>query len=204
MNKVRLDLFSVGEYRPGASRTTRVLWHLLGQKLFGSSIITSYRVKGALLRLFGAEVGKGVVIKPGARVKCPWRLVLGDHVWIGEDVWIDNLENVTIAGHVCLSQGTYLCTGNHDWKKPTFDYRLGAITIEQGAWIGAKSLIAPGVRVGEYAILTAGSVATRSLADAQVYTGNPALRVRNRWSTEGSNARPDPEFHEDIALSRFN
>jgi putative colanic acid biosynthesis acetyltransferase WcaF len=204
MNKVRLDLFSVGDYRPGAGYAARILWHFFGQRILRSQLVTSYGLKVRLLRLFGSKVGKGVVIKPGVRVKYPWRLEIGDHVWIGEDAWIDNLEDVIISSHVCLSQGVYLCTGNHDWRKASFDYRLGAITIEQGAWIGAKSLIAPGVRVSEYAILTAGSVATKSLAASHVYTGNPALQVKNRWPAETSATETDLEFDENTALSRLH
>lgn len=203
MSKIRLDLFSVGNYCPGRGPTARILWHLLGQRILRSQIVTSYRLKTSLLRLFGAKVGKGVVIKPGVRVKYPWRLEIGDHVWIGEDAWIDNLENVAIASHACLSQGVYLCTGNHDWRKSTFDYRLGSIIIGEGAWIGAKSLVAPGVQVSEYAILTAGSVATQSLAASRVYTGNPAVYAKDRWPSE-INDKTHPKCHENTALSRFN
>jgi putative colanic acid biosynthesis acetyltransferase WcaF len=203
MNKIRLDLFSVGDYRPGGNRVSRIVWYLLGQRILRSQLVTSYRLKASLLRIFGAKIGTGLVIKPGVRVKYPWRLRIGDHVWIGEDAWIDNLENVAIGNHSCLSQGVYLCTGNHDWNKQSFDYRLSRITIGQGAWIGAKSLVGPGVTVADYAILTAGSVATRSLAAGQIYTGNPAVFVKHRWPAD-SKAKRDLELHENTALSRFN
>jgi putative colanic acid biosynthesis acetyltransferase WcaF len=137
-------------------------------------------------------------------VKYPWRLAIGDHVWIGEDAWIDNLENVTISSHACLSQGVYLCTGNHDWKTPTFDYRLGGISIGQGAWVGAKSVVCPGVQVKDYAILTAGSVATRSLRASQVYCGNPATYVKDRWPSHETDTVTSARTHEDTALPRFN
>jgi len=181
MTNVRLDLFSVGDYRPGGSRISRALWHFFGQRILRSQLLVSYELKSRVLRLFGAQVGRGVVIKPGVRVKYPWRLKVGDHVWLGEDAWIDNLETVTISDHVCISQGAYFCTGNHDWRKPSFDYRLAAISVGAGAWIGARSLVAPGVRIGESAILTAGSVATQTLVPGGVYTGNPAVYVKNRW-----------------------
>jgi putative colanic acid biosynthesis acetyltransferase WcaF len=204
MIKVRLDLFSVGNYHPGASWVVRLLWHFVGQRVLRSQLVTSYSLKAGLLRLFGGKVGKGAVIKPGVRVKYPWRLEIGDHVWIGEDAWIDNLENVTISNHACLSQSAYLCTGNHDWGTPTFDYRLGAISIAEGAWIGARSLVGPGVQVSEYAILTAGSVATRSLSASRVYCGNPAVYVKDRWSAEEMNRQIHSETHENTALPRHN
>lgn len=89
-------------------------------------------VKVALLQAFGAKVGQRVRIKPGVRVKFPWRLTVGDHVWIGEDTWIDNLDEVTIESNVCISQGVYLCTGNHDWGHPHFALRTGPIHLESG------------------------------------------------------------------------
>lgn len=203
MSKIRLDLFSVGDYRPGGNRVLRIVWYLVGQRILRSQLVTSYKFKSSLLRLFGAKIGTGLVIKPGVRVKYPWRLKVGNHVWIGEDAWIDNLENVTVGSHSCLSQGVYLCTGNHDWRKPGFDYRLGRITIGTGAWIGAKSLVGPGLEIADYAILTAGSVATRSLAAGRIYTGNPAAFVKYRWP-ENSETEADVELHENTALSRFN
>jgi putative colanic acid biosynthesis acetyltransferase WcaF len=186
MTRIRLDTFSVGNYQAGRSALHRLGWYFVGQKIFGSRLIVSYKLKTAILKLFGAQVGEGVVIKPGVRVKYPWRLSIGDHVWIGEDVWIDNLENVSIAGHACVSQGVYFCTGNHNWKVPSFDYRLSSISVGEGAWVGAKALLCPGVQVGDEAILTAGSIATKDLMPAGIYTGNPAAFVKDRWAVSSS------------------
>lgn len=194
MSDIRLDLFSVGDYRPGGNAISRILWHFCGSRIVRSQTLISYRLKATVLRLFGAQIGKGVVIKPGVRVKYPWRLKVGDHVWLGEDAWVDNLENVTIASHACISQGAYLCTGNHDWRKASFDYRLAPIAIGVGAWVGAKSVVTPGVMLGDAAILTAGSVATRSLAPGAVYAGNPAVYVNDRWPSEKNDLKSEVQY----------
>ena len=97
-----------------------------------------------LLRMTGASVGAGVVIKPRVTIKYPWKLAVGNHSWIGEQVWIDNLDQVTIGAHVCISQGALLLCGNHDYKKPTFDLITGPIVLEDGVWIGAKASVALG------------------------------------------------------------
>jgi putative colanic acid biosynthesis acetyltransferase WcaF len=115
-------------------------------------------------------------------VKVPWRLRVGDSSWIGEDVWIDNLAPVTIGSHCCLSQGVYLCTGNHDWSRQTFDLMTLPVTIHDRAWLAAKSVVAPGVVIGEGAVLGLGSVATHDLKEWQFYQGNPAVAVRPRKS----------------------
>jgi len=105
---------------------------------------------------------------------------VGDRVWIGERVWIDNLAVVAIGDDVCLSQDVYLCTGNHDWTDPTFSLRVAEIAIESGSWIAARATVAPGVRVGAGSVLGLGSVAIASLRPMTIYLGNPARAVKPR------------------------
>lgn len=136
--------------------------------------------KRFILRMFGAKVGKGVVIKPCVNIKYPWKLTIGNNVWIGEQVWIDNLDQVTIGANSCLSQGAFLLCGNHDFKSSSFDLWVKPIILEEGVWIGAKSIVCPGVIVGSHAVLQVGSVATHNLEANGIYAGNPAVRVKDR------------------------
>ena len=133
-----------------------------------------------LLQLFGCSIGKGVVIKPNVNIKYPWKLSLGNYVWIGERVWIDNLDNVMIGNHVCISQGAMLICGSHNYKQKSFDLLTKEITINDGVWIGAKSIILPGVVAESHAILSAGSVISKNLESFTVYKGNPAEKVGSR------------------------
>lgn len=178
--RVRLDQFDNRWYRPGRSSLVCAAWFFLGLPVLRSPWIPSSSVRRWILRVFGASVGQGVVIKPGVRVKYPWRLEIGDHAWIGEDAWIDNLEQITIGAHACVSQGVYLCTGNHDWADPAFGLIVKPIVIEPCAWVGARSTVCPGVRVGEGAIVTAGAVAMRAVPAYEIHGGNPAAFVRQR------------------------
>lgn len=130
--------------------------------------------------MFGAKVGKNVLIKPFVNIKYPWFLTIGDFVWIGENVWIDNLTNVVIGSNVCLSQGALLLTGNHDYTKTAFDLSVAEIVIGDGAWIGAKSILCPGVYCKSHSVLTVGSVATKDLEEYSVYGGNPAIKMKER------------------------
>jgi len=141
-------------------------------------------MKRSLLTLFGSRISPGLVIKPAVKIKYPWFLTCGAHCWIGERVWIDNLCAVTLGDHVVLSQGAYLLTGNHNYKKRSFDLVLDPIEIKSGAWIAAKSIVCPGVTVGEYTVLTTGSVATQSLDAHAIYSGNPATFKRKREFTD--------------------
>lgn len=135
------------------------------------------------LRLFGAKIGNNVVVKPKINIKHPWKLTIGNHCWIGESVWIDNLAEVTIEDNVCLSQGAFLICGNHNYKKSTFDLMVAPITIREGAWIGAKSIVGPGVTVESHAVLSLGSVASGNLETYTVYRGNPAIKIKDRAIT---------------------
>ena len=130
--------------------------------------------------MYGASIGKKVVIKPRVNIKYPWRLSIGNDSWIGEKVWIDNLGDVKIGSNVCLSQGSMLLCGNHDYAKTTFDLIVGEITLEDGSWIGARSIVGPGVTVGKHAVLSAGSVASKNMDPDKIYRGNPAVIVKDR------------------------
>lgn len=174
----RLDQFSNPEYQPGPA-LKRVAWYLT-EWLFFKSAFPLSSIKCALLRLFGARVGRGVVIKPHVRIKHPWYLAIGEYTWIGENVWIDNLGQVNIGAHCCLSQGSMLLCGNHNYKKSTFDLIIGPITLENGVWIGAQAVVCPGVCCGSHSVLSVGSVAQKNLDPYTVYSGLPAVPVRKR------------------------
>jgi len=137
-----------------------------------------------LLKMFGAKIGEGLIIKTSVNIKFPWKLKIGDHVWIGENVWIDNLDDVIIGSNVCISQGAMLLTGNHDYTISSFDYRNAAIHIEEGVWIGGKAVVCPGVICKSHSILTVGSIATKNLDEYSIYQGNPAVVIRKRKMKE--------------------
>ncbi len=158
----------------------RTLWFVVNALFFINPLNPSSAVKVFLLRLFGATIGKGVVIKPAVNIKYPWYLKLGDHVWVGEQVWIDNLTLVSIGEHATLSQGAVFLTGSHNYKKSTFDLMIGKIIVQDGVWIGAKGLVCPGVTCGSHSVLAAGSVAVSDLEPYTIYQGNPAVAKRKR------------------------
>jgi putative colanic acid biosynthesis acetyltransferase WcaF len=177
----RTDLASFNNkwYDPGASVIKRALWYWISSAFVCSRFpFSGFRI--FLLRLFGANIGRGVVIKPSVNIKSPWLLEIGDHSWIGEKVWIDNLVKVRIGANCCLSQGAMLLTGNHSYSKKTFDLITGEINLAEGVWIGAKSTVCPGVNCESHSVLTVGSVASASLEAYGIYRGNPAVKVRDR------------------------
>lgn len=180
MKHVKLKTFSNVNFDKGASLIKRTLWYFVNALFVRASWNPFAAPKIMLLKIFGAKIGKGVVLKNNVIIKSPWNLVVGDDCWIGEGVWIDNLDMITLGNDVCVSQGALLLTGNHDYKSTSFDYRNAPIVIEDGAWIGANSTVCPGVSVHNHAILTVGSVATKDMEEWGIYQGNPAIKIRER------------------------
>ena len=181
--KTDLSRFSNSDYKPG-SKWKIALWYVVSMCIFRSAICPFSGFKVLILKMFGASIGKGVVIKPSVHIKYPWFLSIGNYSWIGEKVWIDNLTEVTIGSDCCVSQGAMLLCGNHNYKKSTFDLITQPIILEDGCWIGARSTVCPGVKCMEHSILTVGSVATGDMEAYGVYAGNPAVKIRERIISE--------------------
>jgi putative colanic acid biosynthesis acetyltransferase WcaF len=177
---VDLSSYTVGRFDRGAGVVKEGLWLVVSLILFRLCPFSFSALKRAVLRAFGASIGRNVTIKPQVKITFPWKLTVGDHVWLGEECWLLNLERVTIGSHVSISQRAFLCTGSHDFKRTTFDLITRPITLEDGVWLGAGSWIGPGVTIGSHAVLTAGSVATKNLAAHGIYRGNPAALVKQR------------------------
>jgi len=179
MNKVKLNQYNNNWYDPG-STLKKFLWYFTNMLFFKTMLPYPSSFKVKLLKLFGAKIGQGVGIKPNVNIKYPWFLEIDDDCWVGEGAWIDNLAKVTIGSNVVLSQGAYLLTGSHDYKKESFDLILGDIVLEDGVWIGAKATVCPGVTCKSHSVLSVGSVATEDLEAYGIYQGNPAIKKRER------------------------
>lgn len=164
----------------GASRIKQLMWYGVNILFFKNPFNVFSSLKVTLLRWFGARVGRAVVVKPAVNIKFPWKLRVGDHTWIGEGVWIDNLAEVTIGSHVTLSQGCLFLTGGHDHSKVGFDFMSSAVVLEDGVWIGARAVVAGGVTCRTHSILGIGSVAEKDLDAYTIYKGNPAVPVMKR------------------------
>lgn len=177
---IDLSNYTPGDYRPGRGKLTQVVWYFVSVALFESGWFPLGRVKPAILRAFGAKIGRNVTIKPNVRIKYPWRLEVGDHVWIGQESWIDNLVEIRLGNHVCISQRVYLCTGGHDHRKRGFDLKCGEITIEDGAWVAASAVVLGGVTIGANALVAAGSTVTRDVPGAKIVGGSPAKVLADR------------------------
>lgn len=158
----------------GRSGLTVLLWQTVQQTLFAWSPQPAYAWRRWLLRLFGAEVGKGVLVRPTARVTYPWKVKLGNHCWIGDHAELYSLGAITIGDNAVVSQRSYVCAATHDYKDITFPLLAKPILIEREAWIAADCFIAPGVTIGIGAIVGARSTVLKSVETATIVFGYPA------------------------------
>jgi|SRR5581483_1785620 putative colanic acid biosynthesis acetyltransferase WcaF len=185
---VNLSCYSVRAFDRGAGTIKECLWLCISLMLFRLCPFSFSALKRAVLRAFGARIGRGVVIKPQVKITFPWKLEIGDHVWLGEECWLLNLDRITIGNNVCISQRAFLCTGNHNYKSRTFDLAVKPIVIMDGGWIGAGAWVGPGVVVHSHAVLTAGSIATQDLNHHSIHRGNPAIFIKARVIGDGQTA----------------
>lgn len=141
-------------------------------------------------RLFGAKVGRGVLIRPGVRVTFPWKLVIGDHCWIGDNATLYNIDEITIGSHSVISQEAYLCTGTHDHRDISFSLRARPVKVGSECWIAARAFLGPGVSIGHGAVVGACSVVLSDVAAATIVAGVPARAIGMRRDDSRNLALP--------------
>ncbi|MES2310008.1 MAG: WcaF family extracellular polysaccharide biosynthesis acetyltransferase [Verrucomicrobiota bacterium] len=178
-----LSQFSSKNFDRGASRIKEALWILVRALFFLTPLPFPSFLRASLLRLFGAQVGHHVVIRSRVMIWMPWRLHLGDHVWIGEEAFLLNLAPIHIESSCCISQRAFLCTGSHDHRKVDFTFKNSPITLRTGSWIAAQAFVGAGVEIGKNAIVSAGSIALESVPENTIVRGNPATPCGTRYSS---------------------
>ena len=175
-----LDKFQVPPGFRGRSAPVVLLWQLVQSTFFGLSPQPFYAWRRALLRLFGAKIGRKVLIRPTARITFPWKVEIGDFSWIGDHVEVYSLDRITIGRHSVVSQRSYLCTGSHDMHDLTFAYVTGPINIGDQVWIASDVFVAPDVTIGRGAVVGTRSTVFEDVPAELVAFGQPAKQMRKR------------------------
>lgn len=170
-----------GNFRKERGVAVVAIWFLVETIVIRNRLIPFSVVRVALLRFFGARVGRSCRCPHPIRVKYPWNLEVGDNVWLGEDVWIYNQARIKIGSNVCISQGTFLTAGSHDMAG-NMDLHVKPIVIEDGAWISSRCVVQMGVTIGRSSVVTPNSVVHKSLREGVVYGGNPCRAIKERFA----------------------
>lgn len=177
---VDLRRYDQSWYSPGRSKGVILLWWLLQAVIFPLTLHAHHAPRRMLLRWFGAQIGRGVVIRPTARFHYPWKIEIGDYSWIGSGVELYSLGYIRIGSHAVVSQNSYLCAGSHDVRDRAFGLKAEPITIENGVWIASDCFVGPGVTVGANTVVGARSSVFSDLPEGHICLGSPCKPIRPR------------------------
>lgn len=189
MMQTMSDIIEAPDSRTQASfsrsnRTKRVFWGIAYCLLFRPSPRPAHRWRASILRIFGAKIGDDVHVYPKVTIWAPWNLEIEDRVGVADGAELYNIASIILERDVTVSQGSFLCTGTHNYEDPLFQLEAKSITVRQNAWVAAQAFVGPGVEVGAGAVVGARAVVTRSVAPWTVVAGNPARIVKSRTVRE--------------------
>jgi putative colanic acid biosynthesis acetyltransferase WcaF len=176
-----LEQFVLPNNFRGKNALTVQIWWLVQSTFFSCSPQFLYGWRRFLLRLFGAKIGKNVIIRPSAKITYPWKLTIGDHSWIGDDVGLYTLGEIDIGKNTVISQRSYLCAASHDYSKATFDIYESKIIIEDEVWVATDVFIAPSVTIGRGAVIGARSTVLNDMPAGMICVGYPAKPIKSRF-----------------------
>jgi putative colanic acid biosynthesis acetyltransferase WcaF len=176
----KLNTFKLPKNFRGKNAFTVQLWWIVQGVFFRNSPQFMYGFRRFLLRLFGAKIGKKVILRPTVRTTYPWKVKIGDYSWIGDDVVLYSLGEIEIGNNVVISQKSYICTGSHDYLKSTFDIYAKKIIIKDECWLATDVFIAPGVTIHKGTVIGSRSSVYKNLPANKICLGSPAKVLRNR------------------------
>lgn len=179
-----LKKFRVPEGFRGKSKTIVQLWWIVEKTFFAMSPQFFYGWRRFLLRLFGAKIGKKVLIRSSAKFTYPWKVKIGDYTWIGEETTLYSLDNITIGSNVAIAHGVYFNTGLHDYSEENFTISSKKIIVEDECWITNDVYIAPGVSIAKGTVVGARSSVFKDLPEGWICYGNPAKPIKKRLEKE--------------------
>ena len=179
-SRIRVDRAACPSPHSAANKLARLLWQVAGLLLFRPSPWFWHAPRRALLRLFGAQVGKHVQIMPSVQIWAPWNLALGDDATVGSGVDLYDVDRIEIGAHATVSQRAFLCTATHDVDHPNMPLKTAPIRIGAGAWVCAEAYVHPGITIGVDAVAGVRAVVLHDVPTGQIVGGNPAKFIRLR------------------------
>ncbi|GAB1796152.1 putative colanic acid biosynthesis acetyltransferase [Priestia megaterium] len=183
-NIIDLSKYNQNGYSRGKNSIIVLLWWLVQGTLFRFSLHNMYEWRNFLIRLFGANIGKGVKIRSTAKFTYPWKVSIGNYSWVGDNTQFYSLDRISIGSHCVISQGSYLCTGTHNTKDPFFGLITKPIIIKDGVWVASDVFIYPGVTIYEMSVIAARSTVINNIPSNEVHAGEPAKYLKNRFEED--------------------
>ena len=189
MSIQKLNTFKLPDNFRGKSAFVVQLWWIIQAIFFRGSPQFMYGFRRFLLRVFGAKIGKKVILRPSVKITYPWKVSIGNYSWIGDNVTLYSLGEIEIGNNVVVSQESYLCTGSHDYTKLDFPIYQKKICIEDECWLATDVYIAPGVSIGRGCVLGARSSVYKNMPEGWICYGNPAKPIKKRVEEDNNHNR---------------
>jgi putative colanic acid biosynthesis acetyltransferase WcaF len=161
-------------------KALRVLWYIVQATLFRCSPRRADRWRAFLIRCFGGKIGKVDVIRNTVRIEVPWYITLGDHVQLGDRVYLYSIGPISIGDHTIISQFSHVCGGTHDAERLDFPLVRIPITIGSYCWIATEVFISPGVTIGNGVVVGARANVLTDLPEWKICVGSPAKPIKDR------------------------
>lgn len=155
------------------------IWWVIQNFGFKSFLFPS-RVRPMLLRMMGAKIAKGVIIRQGVRIHMPRNLSIGSNSWIGEDAWIINHEKILIGSNVCISQAAIICSSGHDMSSPSLQYKHKPIQVEDGVWVCLGAKILAGSNLGVNSVVSGAEVFQGILPANHIYRHGVITTIKTK------------------------
>jgi putative colanic acid biosynthesis acetyltransferase WcaF len=176
----RLDKFELPAGFRGRSAPFVQFWWIVQSLIVKPLPQFCYGIRRVLLRAFGAKIGAGVKIRPGVEVTYPWKVIIGDHSWIGESVTLYSLGPISIGANSVISQDSYICAADHDYSNVSFPIRARAVEIGDQVWIASDVWVGPGVKVADGVVVGARSTVLQDLPAGTICIGSPCKPLKPR------------------------
>lgn len=164
----------------GRSRLVEVLWLLVSCTIVQSRIPLPSSIRKTCLTVFGAQIGNNFVCRESIYVHFPWKLIIGDNVWLGAGAYIHNLDHLVIGSNTSIGHQVFVTTGSHDITLKSFPYKNSPVEIGSSVFLASRCVILPGVKVGEGSVVAAGAVVSKSVSSWQIVAGTPAKAIGSR------------------------
>lgn len=175
-----LSTFALPEGFRGKGALTVQLWWGVQATLFRHSPQIFYGWRRFLLRAFGAKIGKGVLVRPTARITYPWKVTIGDWSQVGDGTELYSLGRIEIGAHTVVSQGCYICAAGHDPASNSFAIYQSRVVIEDEVWLASQCFVMPGVTVRKGTFCKVRTLVTSDTEEGTVYAGSPGRAVAKR------------------------
>lgn len=142
--------------------------------------VPSHTFRRACYRLFGVRIGEGSTVHMWCSFFEPKNIIIGKDTIVGDHAFLDGRDKIIIGNHVDIASSVMIYNSQHDIDSEDFQAVTKPVVIRDYAFVGPRSIILPGITIGKGAVVAAGAVVAKDIAEFAVVGGIPAELIRER------------------------